>query len=214
MAQIVRLARGALHGGAVLFQRGAGRAARVPERFDRGDVLFEPGKGVEQAAVGGGIDQRALVMLAVDLDQGATDRLQRLHADRLVVDERAGAAVGELHPAENHLAGIIQAVLGQNPHRRVIFGDIEDGGDLPLLRAMAHEAGVAAAAERQRKGIEQDGFARTGLTGQNRKSGGEFDIEPLDQDDVTDRQTRQHGIKFPSRDYRPIFLKALLIQEP
>jgi hypothetical protein len=82
----------------------------------------------------------------------------------------------------------------------VILRDIEHGGDLPLLRAVAHEAGIAPATERQCKGIEQDGFARTGLAGQNREARGEFDIEPFDQDDVTDRQTRQHGTKFPSRD--------------
>ncbi|MGY3075360.1 hypothetical protein ACVWZZ_001731 [Bradyrhizobium sp. LM6.10] len=111
----------------------------------------------------------------------------------------AGAAVGELDPAENHLAGILQPVLREDLRGGVIFGDIEHGSDLPLLRAVAHEAGVAAAAERQRKGIEQDGFARTGLAGQNREARCEFDIEPFDQDDVTDRQTREHGILFPSR---------------
>jgi hypothetical protein len=47
--------------------------------------------------------------------------------------------------------------------------------------------------ERQREGIEQDGFARAGLAGQHREATGEFDIESFDQDDVTDRQTRQHA---------------------
>ena len=61
----------------------------------------------------GGIDQRALVMLAMDLDQRGADRLQGLHADRLVVDEGAGAAVGKLHAAQDHLAGIVEAVIGK-----------------------------------------------------------------------------------------------------
>ncbi len=65
---------------------------------------------------------------------------------------------------------------------------------------MAHEAGIAAAAERQRKGIEQDGFAGAGFTGQHRQAAGKFDIEPFDQDDVTDRQTGQHARSIPSRD--------------
>src|SRR5262249_54289681 len=56
-----------------------------------------------------------------------------------------------------------------------------------------HEAGVAATAKGQRKGIEKDGFSRASLAGQNREPAGELDIEPFDQDDVTDRQTRQHG---------------------
>ena len=69
---------------------------------------------------------------------------------------------------------------------------VEGGRDLALLRAVAHEAGVAAAAERQRERIQQDGFARAGFAGQHGEATGEFDIEPFDQDDVTDRQTRQH----------------------
>ena len=58
-----------------------------------------------------------------------------------------------------------------------------------LLGAMADETRIAPAAERQRECIEQDGFARAGLAGQHREATGEFDIEPFDQDDVTDRQT-------------------------
>ena len=69
----------------------------------------------------------------------------------------------------------------------------EHRGDLALFGAMADQARITAAAERQREGIEQDGFARAGLAGQNRKPTGELDIEPFDQDDVTDRQTRQHA---------------------
>ena len=51
----------------------------------------------------------------------------------------------------------------------------------------------AAAAKRKRERVEQDGFARTGFACQHRKATGKLDIEPFDQDDVTDRQTRQHA---------------------
>ena len=112
MAQIIRLTGGALHAGAMLVERIVGGPPRLPERFQRRDFLLQPGEGVEQLPVRRGIDQRALVMLAVDLDQRSADRFQGLHADRLVVDEGAGTAVGELHAAENHLAGIVEAVLG------------------------------------------------------------------------------------------------------
>ena len=93
-------------------------APRVPELFQRRDVLLQAGKGIEQAAMGRGIDQRALVMLAVDFDQRGADRLQGLHADRLIVDEGAGAAVGELHAAQDHLAGIVvEAVVARGLRR-------------------------------------------------------------------------------------------------
>jgi len=75
---------------------------------------------------------------------------------------------------------------------------VEHRGDLALVGAVADEACVAPAAERQRKGIEQDGFARAGLAGQHRKAAGKLDIEPLDQHDVADRQTRQHDQQIPT----------------
>ena len=112
--QIVRLARGALHAGAVLIQLSIGFAPRLPELFQRSDFFFEAGERIEQATMGRGIDQRALVMLAVDFDQRSAQRFQRLHADRLIVDEGAGAAVGELHPAQDHLAGVLETVLGED----------------------------------------------------------------------------------------------------
>ena len=142
--------------------------------------------------MGRGVDQRALVMLAVDLDQHRAERFQRLHADRLIVDEGAGAAVGELHAAQDHFAGVFKAVVGQDRRSRMALRHIEHGRDLALLGAMTHQARIAPAAERERKGVEQNGFARAGLAGQNRKTTGKLDIEPFDQDDVTDRQTRQH----------------------
>ena len=70
---------------------------------------------------------------------------------------------------------------------------VEYRGDLALLHAMTDETCIATAAERERKGIEQDGFARTSFARQHRKAAGKFDIEPFDQDDVADRQTRQHA---------------------
>ena len=65
----------------------------------------------------------------------------------------------------------------------------------PLLRAVAHQRGVAARAERQRQRVEQDGFAGAGLAGQHGKAGREVDVQPLDQDDIADRQMRQHAGK-------------------
>src|ERR1700738_811770 len=74
--------------------------------------------------------------------------------------------------------------------------DVEHGGNLALLRAMADEARITATAERQRERIEKDGFAGTGLAGQYREAAGKLDVDPCDQDDVTDRKTRQHVRSF------------------
>ncbi len=76
--------------------------------------------------MGGGVHQGALVVLAVDLDQSGADRLQGLHGDRLIVDEGTGAAIGELHAAQDHLAGMSSRPLSARiSPAGWPFGDIE-----------------------------------------------------------------------------------------
>ncbi len=181
VAQIVRLAGGTLHGRTMFVEHAVGGAPCVPKLLQRGDILLEAGERIEQAPVRRGVDQRALVMLAVNLDQRRANRLQGLHADRLVVDEGAGTAVGKLHPAQDHLTGIVEPVVAEDRLGRMTLGDIEHRGDLPLFDAVTDEAGVAAAAERQRERIEEDGFARAGFAGQHREATGKLDIEPFEE---------------------------------
>ena len=71
--------------------------------------------------------------------------------------------------------------------------DVERRRHLPLLGAVAHQARVAAAAERERERIEQDRLAGAGLAGQHRQAGRIVDVEPFDQDDVADREAGEHG---------------------
>jgi hypothetical protein len=142
--------------------------------------------------VGSGIDQGAGVVLAMDLDQRRAQLLQRLDADRLVVDEGAGAAVGELHAAQDQrLVGCDFDAVGQPP-RGMAGRHLEHRGDLPLLRALTHQRGVAARAQRQREGVEQDRLAGAGLAGQHRQARGEIEVEPVNQHDVADREPGQH----------------------
>ena len=101
VAQPVAFAPGALDLGAMLGGSGCGFAPRLPERGDVGRIGLQAAKGIEQPAMGGGVHQRAFVVLAVDLDQRLAELLQDLHAHRLIVDKGAGAAVGELHAAQD-----------------------------------------------------------------------------------------------------------------
>ena len=64
---------------------------------------------------------------------------------------------------------------------------------LALLRALPHQRGIAARAERQRKGVEQDRLAGAGLAGEHGRPDGEIDVEPIDQDDVADREPGEHA---------------------
>ena len=64
----------------------------------------------------------------------------------------------------------------------------------PCVCAVAHEAAVAAPAERKREGIEQDGLAGAGLAGEDAQARPKAEIEPVDQDDVADRELDEHAL--------------------
>ena len=131
-------------------------------------------------------------MLAVNFDELAADRPHRLHAHRLIVDEGAGPAVGHLHAPQDEVAGRLDVVAAGGFAGRVIVRQVEDGDDLALHLAFAHQRTVAARPERQRESIEQNGLAGAGFAGQHGQPGPELQIEPIDQNDVTDRELCEH----------------------
>ena len=113
--------------------------------------------------MGGGIDQGAVVVLAMDFDQFAANRLERLHADRLIVDEGAAAPVGHLRAAQDQVAIDGEALFGGGEAGGMVMRRIEDGDHLALRLAGADQTAVAAASESERESVEQDGFAGAGL---------------------------------------------------
>ncbi len=143
--------------------------------------------------MGGGIRQGPVVVLAVDLDQRRPDGAQDLHADRLVVDEGAGAPVRDLDPAQDQVALGVDVGGGREHAGRMVGGHVEHRRDLALRLALAHQAAVAAAAERQREGIEEDRLAGAGLPGQDAQAFAKVQLELIDQDDVADRELNQHA---------------------
>ncbi len=184
MAQPLGLALGARHLGTMLRDGGFARAAFVPQPRHRGGVSLESRIGIEQRTMRRRIDEGALVMLAVDFHESRAKRAQHLHGDRLIVDEGPRPAVGELHAAHDQRIVAIEFVVGKNAARRVVRRKLEGGSDLTVLGAGAHQRRVAAGAERQRKGVEQDRFAGAGLAGKRGKSRAEIDVQPVDQNDV------------------------------
>ena len=77
-----------------------------------------PPKRVQQPAMGGDIEQAAIVALAMDFQQQAAQIVQQPHAHRLVIDEGAGAAVGCEGPAQHDLAVAGMACSRQQRARR------------------------------------------------------------------------------------------------
>ena len=178
--------------------RGLTRASLVPECRDLVRRRLQAGERVEQPAVGRSVDQRALVMLSMDLDQRRPQLLEDLRAHRLVVDEGARAAVDKLDPAQDQLVLGRDVVLAQQRARRMSRRQLEGRRHLPLLGTVTHQGGISARPERQREGVEQDRFAGAGFAGERREPRCEVDVEPIDQHDVSDRKPGQHA-RFQSR---------------
>ena len=97
-----------------------------------------------------------------------------------------GAPVGGLLAAQDDIGVRLDAVLFQDSPGGMVRADVEDRRDLPALGAPAYQGRVTAPAQRKRKRIEKDGFACPGLAGQRAQAGFERNVEPVDDNDVTD----------------------------
>jgi hypothetical protein len=197
MAQEIGLLAGGLDPHALALQGLARLFERLAGTGDLGRLRGQLAKAVEDGAVLGRVGESAVVMLTMDLDERRADHPQDLDADRLVVDEGAGAPVGILHAPQDQVAvGVDLLRLGEGP-RRMRHRQVEDRADLALRLAMAHQAAVTACAQRQREAVEQDRLAGTGLAGQHAEPVLEAQVEPVDQNDVADRELSEHGDSAP-----------------
>jgi hypothetical protein len=135
---------------------------------------------IKKPAMSASIDQCALIMLAVDLDQGATELFEDLHAHWLIIDESPCPPVGELDATED------QFVLSGNiiGHKKracgMIARDVEHSRHLTLFHALPHQRLVAASAQGQSEGVEKDRLTSTGLASENGEAVGKVDVEPID----------------------------------
>ncbi len=118
--------------------------------------------------------------------------LEDLHADRLIVHERARTPVGELHTPQDQFILDGNVIGSKQRPRRMVACDIESGRHLPLVEALPDKRLVASAAQSQRECIEQNRLSRAGLASKHGKAAREIDVEPLDQNNVANGQSGEH----------------------
>ena len=75
----------------------------------------------------------------------------------------------------------------------MIRRQMEDRRHLRCCLTLADQAEIGAAAKRQSQRVEQDGFAGTCLAREHGQAVLEGQRQPLDQNDIGDRQAVQHG---------------------
>ena len=108
-------------------------------------------EGVQQVPVRRRVDQGPLVVLPVDFHQRAANLADQRDAGRLVVDEDPRPPVGRLHAAQDHVALMVDIVLGKQRTDGMAWRQVEHRRHLPLRRTLAHQRGIAARAKRQRQ---------------------------------------------------------------
>ena len=70
----------------------------------------------------------------------------------------------------------------------MVVGQLEFGRDLGLVRAGPDQAAVRAGAHGQAQCVQQDRLAGAGFAGQHAQGSGEVEVEPVNQNDVADRE--------------------------
>ena len=126
------------------------------------------GESVEDHPMIGGIEQAALLELALDFDQTVAELAQQTDARRLVIDKGPAAAVAAHQPAQHdRLAIAVEPGFAQDRIGRMVLPDREFGADRGFAGAVAHEPRFDAFSQRQPQRIEQDRLSRPGLAGQD-----------------------------------------------
>ena len=123
-----------------------------------GRARIEPAERVEQVAVALGVEQPAVVMLAVDFHHEIAELAHQPRRDRGCADEGAAAAVAFQGPADGQrLARLDEyALLLEQAVDGVIAGQIELGGDRGRFLPRTDQPGIGPRAERQSERVEQD----------------------------------------------------------
>ena len=138
------------------------------------------------------VEQTHRIVLAVDVDQTTAQLPQNGRRSRHSVDAAAALALGGDLTAEQQcfgalVAGLLQLI--QHSRRHLLKG----GADHRLCSPGAHQVLRGAVAKDRIDGIDQDGFARTGLAGQHIQPRFKVHLCLLDHGNIFNLQAAQHG---------------------
>jgi hypothetical protein len=107
------------------------------------------------------VQQAAVVVLAVELDQRLGEAAQHLARGAAVVDPGGLAAVGRVHPAQDQLVLAAAIPASASSSAPGMAGESSEHRlDLALRGARAHQFRPAAPAQHETQRIEQDRLAR------------------------------------------------------
>ena len=160
---------------------------------DRGSKRPRNPKRVKQRSVAGGIGQTHLLMLALHFDQQRANTAQQPSPNRLVIHKRSGPPILRHDPPQHDLILRGQPLLLQQRGQRRVARGSKARGDASLFGRRAHQPAIGAGAKRKAKTVQQNRLASPGFAGQHGQALAERQIQPLDQNDIANRQRGQHA---------------------
>ena len=138
---------------------------------------------IQQALMGGPLQQGMMFMLAVDIHQHVTQIFQVGQGYRRSIDIAAGAPVVIHDPAQQALMRVRlqdQIVVGEPGLRGLDVTDREFGHDISTARAGPHDGFIGPVPERESQSAQNNRFSRACFAGNNGHAGLEFDFQRLD----------------------------------
>ena len=149
---------------------------------------------VEQGELHGPVQQRAVGVLSVHLDERIAQRLERREIHGRAVDEGARAFLpGD--PAHEALAGfrrVRERLVLEVVARRGMGVEVEFGGDLAGLRPGTDGGTRRACPEHEFERVQQDRLPGARLAGDHGQSRREREVERFDQREVPHGELSQH----------------------
>ena len=166
------------------------------DEFGKGLALgVQVAEGVQDGELAGGVEERLVLVRAVDVHQPLAEGGEDVQGRGRAVDELpvgAGAGEGALED-ELVVFARFQAVVFQKGFQRGLeAGDVEDRFDRATVAAAADEGAVGAFAQGEVQGADEDGFAGAGFAGDDVVAGLQLEGQVRHQGEVLDAQGRQH----------------------
>jgi len=140
-----------------LHQRAPARIERAPLRCQRGDLLQRfavVAVRVEQCELAGAVEQRLMLVLAVDLQQVPSQRLQLPQGCRVTVDPGTRSTFTADHTPQLAGISIIEFLAGEPHTRGARICQREFRNQFGTLAAVAHDAGIGALPGEQQQRID------------------------------------------------------------
>ncbi len=141
-----------------LHQRAPARVERAPLSCQRSDQLQRLAVAtirVEQGELTGAVEQRLMLVLAVDLQQVSSQRLHLAQGRRMTIDPCPRRAFAANHAAQLAGISVIELLAGQPCMRGGGIGQREFRNQFGTLAAMPHDAGIGALASEQQERVDK-----------------------------------------------------------